>query len=282
MKKNQPKAESTGAPAEEKSGGAPSTVSDFKTKEQLEDQAFNHMLLWLAAAAVMEAVVLLLNRFYLNMRVSELNVAVTLDHILAKSLVGGILLCVLCAIWAGLAKRKHPDRVVLLPVILSVVFLVLGVSGFLMRKFGASSAHILLGAIPALAVLLMIFYLYHKEFFGCGIVSALGIFGLWIFRSGASQPVYLKYFIVTLIVMIAGVVLALMLKRRDGVLTIKGKERRLLLPDAAYMMFFVTCILTAVLLLAPLVVGAAVAYYSIWILAAWLFIMAVYFTAKLM
>ena len=40
--------------------------------------------------------------------------------------------------------------------------------------------------------------------------------------------------------------------------------------------------ITAVLLLAPLALGTAVAYYAIWVMAAWLFILAVYFTAKLM
>ena len=41
-------------------------------------------------------------------------------------------------------------------------------------------------------------------------------------------------------------------------------------------------ICTAVLLLAPLALGTAMAYYGIWAMAAWLFILAVYFTSKLM
>ena len=43
-----------------------------------------------------------------------------------------------------------------------------------------------------------------------------------------------------------------------------------------------TAAVTAILLLAPLALGAAVAYYAMWIMAAWLFILAVYFTSKLM
>ena len=40
-------------------------------------------------------------------------------------------------------------------------------------------------------------------------------------------------------------------------------------------------VITAVLL-APLALGTAMAYYGIWAMAAWLFILAVYFTSKLM
>ena len=36
---------------------------EVRTREQLEDQAFNRMLIWLAAAAVVEVVMLLINRY---------------------------------------------------------------------------------------------------------------------------------------------------------------------------------------------------------------------------
>ena len=45
---------------------------EVRTREQLEDQAFNRMLLWLAAAAVVEVVMLLVNRYYIHARVEEL------------------------------------------------------------------------------------------------------------------------------------------------------------------------------------------------------------------
>lgn len=273
MKKIQPKEE-----VENTSTGE--AVSDFKTKEQQENQAFQHMLLWLAAAAIVEVVVLLLNRFYLNMRVDELSVALTMNHMLAWFLPGGIVLFAVFLFWGIQVHRKRPDKTGIGQILAAAMFLCIGICGFLMREFGRGSGAVLLAIIPGLAVLMMIYYLYHKEFFGCGIVGALGILGLWIVRNGGS--VYRSYLIFALIVMLAGMALALVLKRGDGALTIRGKRVALLLPGAAYMTFFVTCILTAVLLLIPLFLGAAAAYYSIWVLAAWLFILAVYFTARLM
>ena len=75
---------------------------------------------------------------------------------------------------------------------------------------------------------------------------------------------------------------ALKLKQKDGVWTIRGKEIVVLQPGAAYLPYYLTAAVTAILLLAPLALGAAVAYYAMWIMAAWLFILAVYFTSKLM
>ena len=46
--------------------------ADVRTREQMEDRAFNRMLLWLAATVVVEVVMLLVNRFYVHARVEEL------------------------------------------------------------------------------------------------------------------------------------------------------------------------------------------------------------------
>ena len=94
--------------------------------------------------------------------------------------------------------------------------------------------------------------------------------------------VYYGYLILTLVVAVAGVVLALKLKGNNGVLKVGGKEVTLLQPGAAYLAYYLTAVVTVVLLLAPMALGAAMAYYAIWVIAAWLFILAVYFTSKLM
>ena len=87
---------------------------------------------------------------------------------------------------------------------------------------------------------------------------------------------------VALVVIVLGAVLAVSLKKKNGMITIKGKEFALLQPGAAYPAYYLTAVISAVILLAPLALGAAVAYYAIWVMAAWLFILAVYFTSKLM
>ena len=51
---------------------------EVRTREQIEDRAFNRMLLWLATAAVVEVVMVLINRFYVHTRVSELGIKMPL------------------------------------------------------------------------------------------------------------------------------------------------------------------------------------------------------------
>ena len=85
-----------------------------------------------------------------------------------------------------------------------------------------------------------------------------------------------------MIVAVAGLVLAQKLKASGGVLRWKDKALTILQPNAAYLPYYLTVVLTVVVLLAPLALGAAAAYYAIWVIAAWLFILAVYFTSKLM
>ncbi len=270
MKKNETKKETT-------------KPVDARTKEQLEDRAFNRMLLWLAATVVVEAVMLLVNRFYVHARVEELNALPTLYKLLGFAPLVGLVLCVLFLVWGSrLRKNDAVPQDGMLQFVLAAAFLCMGIGGWIMRTYGVAGAPMVLGVVPALGVLMLVFYLYQKEFFGCAIVGGLGILGMWIFRSTVQSSTYYGYLAVALIVIVLGAVLAVTLKKRTGVLTIKGKEFALLQPGAAYPAYYLTAVISAVILLAPLALGAAVAYYAIWVMAAWLFILAVYFTSKLM
>ena len=63
---------------------------EVRTREQIENETFNRMLLWVAVAAVVEVVMVLINRFYINTRVSELNAKIVLYYVLtALPFVGG-------------------------------------------------------------------------------------------------------------------------------------------------------------------------------------------------
>ena len=55
---------------------------EVRTREQIENETFNRMLLWVAVAAVVEVVMVLINRFYINTRVSELNAKIVLYYVL--------------------------------------------------------------------------------------------------------------------------------------------------------------------------------------------------------
>ena len=95
----------------------------------------------------------------------------------------------------------------------------------------------------------------------------MGLLCFWVYRTFLSGAVYYGYLALTLVIAAVGVALALKLKQKDGVWTIRGKEIVVLQPGAAYLPYYLTAAVTAILLLAPLALGAAVAYYAMWIVA---------------
>ena len=252
-------------------------------KEQMEDRAFNRMLLWLAGTVLTEVVLLLVNRYYIHARVEELDNIATLYTILGIAPIAGVVLFAGFLYW-GLQQRKKGDekRDGIIQIILACAFLVMGVGAFGMRLYGASGAPLILGIVPGLGVLMLVFYLYQKEFFACTFAGGLGILGLWVFRTIGGGTHYYLYLVLALVAIAVALALALKLKKTDGIMEIRGKKVAVLQPGAAYITYFITAAITAVLLIAPLALGAAVAYYAIWVMAAWLFILAVYFTSKLM
>ena len=213
----------------------------------------------------------------------ELEHLATIHTILGIAPIAGVVLFAGFLYW-GLQQRKkgdaHKDGII--QIILAAAFLVMGFGAYGMRLYGAAAAPLILGIVPGLGVLMLVFYLYQKEFFGCAFVGGLGILGLRVYRTIGGGAHYYLYLVLALVVVAAGLALALKLKKNDGVLEIRGKKVALLQPGAAYPTYYITTAVTAVLLIAPLTLGAAVAYYAIWVMAAWLFILAVYFTSKLM
>lgn len=263
--------------------GVRTKSSEVRTKEQMEDRAFNRMLLWLAGTVLTEVVLLLVNRYYVHARVEELEHLATIHAILGFAPIVGVVLFAGFLYWGLQQKKKgDADRDGIIQIILAAAFLVMGFGAYGMRLYGASAAPLILGIVPGLGVLMLVFYLYQKEFFGCAFVGGLGILGLWVFRTTGAGSHYYLYLALALVIIVAGLALALKLKKANGELTIRGKRVSLLQPGAAYPTYYITAAVTVVLLLAPLALGAAVAYYSIWVMAAWLFILAVYFTSKLM
>jgi len=153
-------------------------------KEQMEDRAFNRMLLWLAGTVLTEVVLLLVNRYYIHARVEELEHLATIHTILGIAPIAGVVLFAGFLYW-GLQQRKKGDehRDGIIQIILACAFLVMGVGAFGMRLYGAAAAPLILGIVPGLGVLMLVFYLYQKEFFACAFAGGLGILGLWVFRT---------------------------------------------------------------------------------------------------
>lgn len=249
-----------------------------------EDAILNRVLIWFGAAVVVELILLLLNRYYVNITTTpgEIEFAGALlkawPVIIGVTAVGAVLCLIWAILWAKGGKRTT------LPGVLFGVFLTGLVISVITYRFYDTGVQFLCGAVPAAAVLALVYYLYQHEFFTVTVLSALGLIGLWLFRraGGGHQTLVYAYVVVLAVVLVAAALLCRSVSAHDGALTLGGKKYQLFQHNASYGMIYLTCAVVAVAVIAALVLGTAVAYYLIFALVGWLFIMAVYYTVKLM
>lgn len=154
---------------------------------------------------------------------------------------------------------------------------------------GISLVRALSVLVPAAAVLAMVYYLYQRDFFVCTLVSAGGILSMMLYRRIVFlHPFRIQCGFALAFVCLAGAVAALiLLQRKGGWLTLRGKKRQILPKDANYVLMYATCAVNAVLLAITLsqmnavACGANLVYYLLFALVAWLIILAVYYTVRL-
>lgn len=249
-----------------------------------EDVILNRVLIWFGAAVVAELVLLLLNRYYINITTApgEIEFAGALlkawPAIIGVTAVGTVVCLLWTIFWAKGGKRAT------LPGVLFGIFLTALVISAVTYRFYDTGVQFLCGIVPAAAVLALVYYLYQREFFSVTVLSALGLLGLWLFRrSGSShQALVYAYVVVLAVILVAAVLLCRSMSAHNGTLTLGGKKLQLFQRNASYGMIYLTCAIVAVAVAAALVLGTSAAYYLIFALVAWIFIMAVYYTVKLM
>lgn len=249
-----------------------------------EDVILNRVLIWFGAAVVVELVLLLLNRYYINFTTApgEIQFAGALlkawPAIIGVTAAGTVICLLWSVLWAKGGKR------ILLPGALTGVFLAGLVISVVTYRFYETGVQFLCGVVPAAAVLALVYYLYQHEFFTVTVLSALGLLGLWLFRRMAvgHQIVVYAYFVVLAVILVATVVLCRSASANGGAISLGGKKLQLFQRSTSYGMIYLTCAIVAVAVAAALALGTGAAYYLIFALVAWIFIMAVYYTVKLM
>lgn len=249
---------------------------DLAAQSRHEDEMLNRTLLWIGGAALLILFLLFLNRYYIHYRGGE----VAFAYALHKRIVPAITFLALAGCVIGALLFKKAKSGAKWYAVLSVFCLGLALCAGTAWKLKATGVQFMCGAIPAAAVLALVYYLFQREFFLIAVGSGVGIAGLWaIRRAGTANTVALYGTLVVALVLL--VVLALFgrkLQAADGVW--KGKQ--VLAKTAAYSLIYITCVVMAVLLVAAALAGSTVAYYLMFPAVAWVIIMAVYFTVKLM
>lgn len=255
---------------------------DKKQREERrrqEDIALQRGLLWVAGAIVLEALLIFIDRYYINYRIDDLGIdlMIVLGGVLrvlrfaAPVAVGA---CLGCLIWKLKVGKGYEPFVVL-----ALVFAALAVCAHVTIKYQSAGVSMLFWLVVAWAVLALVFYLYQREFFLAASACGMSVLGLWFVRYGAVGRPESILILAAIAVVTGG---TLWLKKEDGALPIGGKPLRFLPPKTDYKIPLVTCGASLAVLLGTMLLSDAAAYYLIFVMVAWLFALFVYYTVKLM
>lgn len=247
-------------------------------KKRREDQALNRVLWWFGGAVILEFFLLLLNRFYINFGPSGATMAFGLARMLRVLAWVGLAAAIGCGVWWWLSRRK--GRKTFLPGALTIVAAALFLCALVSSVWTTVGVQFLYLSVPATAVLALIYYLYQREFFLVALQGAVALFAMWSYRKLIVTQPALTYGIMALcaVSVVALCALVFVLQRKDG----KLGKRRVLTKKANYAMLYAAGGVTLCALLAALLLGATAAYWALFLVVAWLFAAAVYYTVRLM
>lgn len=246
-------------------------------RHEQEDAAFNKMLLWLVGAVAVELLILLVKQIYVNF-IAGVTVAKVLNQFFQVFTFLGVVLAAAGIVWAVLNYRKGKSAV--MPCICAAVaagLWVLSVLGYHLYPVGMD----IMMVLPAMgAVLIVVYFLYQRVFFLNALLTGSGLLVLWLYRQYyTSHPTTIRlFFAVDFVLLAAGLVLSFLLRRGGG----KLGSLRVLPSDTGYLMTWITCALTALALALALALGIAAGFYLLFVLVAWVFVQAVFYTVQLM
>jgi len=249
-----------------------------EARRHQEDIALQRGLLWVVGAIVLEALLVLVNRFYVNYSLSEAGVQtyLALHQVMCALRLAAPVAAVLALVWTGWQLKQ--DKKFGLPLILAIALAAVSVCAHVAIKYRGPGMSMLYWLVIAWAVLAMVFYIYQREFFLGASACGMSVLALWFVRYGVSGRPETILILAAIAVVTAA---ALWLKKSGGALP--GKKPVQFLPENTnYVVLLATCAASLVAVIAAMIVGAAVAYYLMFVMVAWLFALFVYYTVKLM
>ena len=247
-----------------------------------EDIALTRAMLWFAVAMVLEFLLLFLDRYYIGFTADGASIALAqVLHVVVRVVaVLGLILGVVLALLCARASKKRGELAFGL-LLASVSALALGICGALIVVLYAVAVELLCVIVPALGVLALVYYLYQKEFFLSGVCSGIALLGLWLIRRGSARLdlVVTILVVAAMVALVAALVLVLCLKNKGGMI---GKCEAWFGKQTNYLPIILSCVFGLIALAAGLVLGSAMAFYLMFGLLAWLLVLLVYYTVKLM
>ena len=249
-----------------------------EARRQQEDIALQRGLLWVVGAVVLEVLLVLLNRFYINYSLSEsgAQIFLTLNEVMKVLHIAVPVAALLALLWT--AWQLKEGKKFGLPLIMTIALAAVSVCIHVAVKYRADGISMLYWLVIAWAVLAMVFYIYQREFFVAAAACGMSVLGLWFARYGAAGR--LESGLLTAGIAAVGLA-ALWLKKNDGVLSEK-MNLQFLPKKTSYAVLLVTCLASLAAVAVAMLTGDTVAYYLMFVMVAWLFALFVYYTVKLM
>ena len=247
-----------------------------EARRHQEDIALQRGLLWVVGAIVLEALLVLVNRFYINYYMDEIDILLALDKALRVVRMAAPVATVLALLW--MAWQLKQGKKYMLPLVLSAAFGALSVCSHVAIKYRDAGVSMLFWLVIGWAVLAMVYYIYQHEFFLGACACGMSVLALWFVRYGVSGRPETILILAAIAVVTAA---AVWLKKNDGLLP-GPKQVQFLPPKTNYTVLLVTCLARLAAVVIAMVAGGMVAYYLIFVMLAWLFALFVYYTVKLM
>ena len=259
-------------------------------RRRQEDIALNRGLLWVGAAILMELLLMLVNKYYINYYSTEesINMVYAFDAGLKAVRIVALIALAASAVWCFL-RFSREGRTGTMPLVLVAAFSAVTAIAHITICFKDAGVRMLFLLVPAWAALALVYYLYQREFFYSAFYTGLGTMLLWMLRHkdstvdpSSSRLTTYVFLAIVAILMVLGLVMLLQARKNGGVWSLAGREVRVLPAEAGYSLIFLTLAVNVVAVAAAAVMGGNVGYYLIYVLVAWLFALLVYYTVKMM
>ena len=252
--------------------------NEREARRHQEDRALNKALIWVGVAIVLEFLLVLVNRYYINYNTSTESI----NRVLAiqAALVGlrwvSLVALAVCVVWMLVQLSKNGNAV--LPGVLAIAAGGLLLCSHVILNFRDTGLRMMFWMVPAWAALALVYYLYQREFFFSAVISGLGLLGLWFVRHASPLGLYTILVVVVLVLLTLGLFL---LKKKDGLFQLGKGKARLLPAEANYSLIFLSFVVSLVVIALAAFVGGSMAYYLLYAMVAWLFALLVYYTVKM-
>lgn len=250
-------------------------------KAKAEEAALNRTLCWVTGGAVLEFLLLLLTRYWSYYTGAEVSLRLALTTVVKILAVAALVCAAGGAFWWSSARKSGKGGN--LPG--SLCLFMVGVSlGCFATWFGSDPGlRLMTYVVPVVVVLALIYYLYQHEFFLIASQSSLALLGIWLcgrLSEGGKAWMAYAYVAVAAVLLLAAAFLCRKAQGEQGTVELAGRQMKMFGKDANYGLLYAGAVIALVsLIVAAIGISPAVLYA---VVVAWLLIMAVYYTVKLM